>query len=195
MKLPLRGVAGILGLQIDSETLVTGWSVDSRTIQPGDLFFALRGPNFDGHAYVNEVFAKGAVAVIADREVVAAEVGTSRTVLQVSDALKAMQTLASQARSRWGGEVVAVTGSAGKTTTKDVIAEMLAVEIKTAKSEGNLNNHVGLPLSLLRMDESARVAVTEIGMNHAGEIRELAAIAKPNVGVFTTLGYAHIEFF
>jgi UDP-N-acetylmuramoyl-tripeptide--D-alanyl-D-alanine ligase len=190
----------MLGLRIDSEAVVTGWSVDSRTIQAGDLFFALRGPNFDGHAYVNEVFAKGAVAAITDREVAPGNVGASgtasaRIVLQVGDALKAMQTLASQARSRWGGEVVAVTGSAGKTTTKDVIAEMLAVEIKTAKSAGNLNNQVGLPLSLLRMDESARVAVTEIGMNHAGEIRELAKIAKPDTGVVTNVGYAHIEFF
>jgi UDP-N-acetylmuramoyl-tripeptide--D-alanyl-D-alanine ligase len=190
VKFPLRDVADMLGLRIDSDAVVTGWSIDSRTIQPGDLFIALRGPNFDGHAYVSEVFAKGAVAVIADREVEA-----SGFVLRVSDALTAMQMLASQARSTWGGEVVAVTGSAGKTTTKDVIAEMLAVEIKTAKSEGNLNNHVGLPLSLLRMDESARVAVTEVGMNHAGEIRELAGIAKPNVGVVTNVGYAHIEFF
>ncbi|HTB16025.1 MAG TPA: UDP-N-acetylmuramoyl-tripeptide--D-alanyl-D-alanine ligase [Bryobacteraceae bacterium] len=190
MKFPLRDVAAMLGLRTDSEAVVTGWSVDSRSIQPGDLFFALRGPNFDGHAYLDEVFAKGAVAAITDRE------GTSNgAVLRVGDSLRALQSLASEARGRWGGEVVAVTGSAGKTTTKDMIADMLAVGIKTGKSEGNLNNHIGLPLSLLRMDESARVAVTEIGMNHAGEIRELAKIAKPNVAVLTNVGYAHIEFF
>jgi UDP-N-acetylmuramoyl-tripeptide--D-alanyl-D-alanine ligase len=190
MKFPLRRVAEMLGLQVESEAMVTGWSVDSRTIQAGDLFFALRGPNFDGHAYLEEVFAKGAVAAIVDCEVV-----SNGAVLQVGDSLRAMQSLASEARRQWGGEVVAVTGSAGKTTTKDMIADMLAVGIKTGKSAGNLNNHIGLPLSLLRMDESARVAVTEIGMNHAGEIRELAKIAKPNVGVVTNVGHAHIEFF
>jgi UDP-N-acetylmuramoyl-tripeptide--D-alanyl-D-alanine ligase len=190
MKFPLRRVAEILGLQVESEAMVTGWSVDSRTIQPGDLFFALRGPSFDGHAYLDEVFAKGAVAAIEDRDV-----ASKGTVLKVADSLRALQSIASEARRQWGGGVVAVTGSAGKTTTKDMIADMLAVEIKTGKSAGNLNNHIGLPLSLLRLDPSARVAVTEIGMNHAGEIRELATIAKPNVAVVTNVGHAHIEFF
>jgi UDP-N-acetylmuramoyl-tripeptide--D-alanyl-D-alanine ligase len=190
MKIPLRDVAGVLGLAVESDAVVTGWSVDSRTIQPGDLFFALRGPNHDGHAYVGEVFRKGAVAAVVDREVA----GTG-TVLRVGDSLNALQALGASARERWGGDVVAVTGSAGKTTTKDVIAEMLAVGVQTTKSEGNLNNHIGLPLSLLRLDEGARVAVLEIGMNHAGEIRELAGIAKPQVGVVTNVGAAHIEFF
>jgi UDP-N-acetylmuramoyl-tripeptide--D-alanyl-D-alanine ligase len=190
MKLELRRVAAILGLEVASDAMVTGWSIDSRTVQPGDLYFALRGPNHDGHAFVKEVFEKGAVAVVVDRDVDSAGVA-----LRVEDSIGAMQSLASQLREIWGGDVIAVTGSAGKTTTKDVIAEMLSVGIKTAKSEGNLNNHIGLPLSLLRMDESARVMVTEIGMNHAGEIRGLAKIAKPNVGVVTNVGYAHIEFF
>jgi UDP-N-acetylmuramoyl-tripeptide--D-alanyl-D-alanine ligase len=189
MKLPLRGVAALLGLRLESDAMISGWSVDSRTVAPGDLFFALRGPNFDGNAYVADAFAKGAVAAIVD-----AEVSDARA-LRVDDSLRAMQTVAASARVEWGGEVVAVTGSAGKTTTKDVIAEMLGTEIRTAKSEGNLNNHVGLPLSLLRMEESARVMVTELGMNHAGEIRDLAAIAQPNVGVVTNVGHAHIEFF
>jgi len=190
MKLPLRGVAETLGITIASDAIVSGWSVDSRTIQPGDLFFALRGPNFDGHEYVSDALVKGAVAAVVDCEIAA-----SGLTLRVQDSLAALQAIAAQARETWGGDVIAVTGSAGKTTTKDIIAQMLASELEVGKSEGNLNNHVGLPLSLLRMDESARVMVCEIGMNHAGEIRELARIAKPNAGVVTNVGYAHVEFF
>ena len=175
---------------VESDSVVTGWSIDSRTVQPGDLFFALRGPNHDGHAYVAEVFKKGAVGVVADRAVEG-----PGPVLAVENSLRALQTVAGEARALWPGDVVAVTGSAGKTTTKDIIAEMLSAGVRVSKSEGNLNNHVGLPLSLLRLDETARVGVTEIGMNHAGEIRELAKIARPNVGVVTNVGYAHIEFF
>jgi UDP-N-acetylmuramoyl-tripeptide--D-alanyl-D-alanine ligase len=191
MKIPLRRVAEALGREAGSETVVTGWSVDSRTLQPGDLFFALRGPHHDGHAYVDEVFRKGAAAVVTDRDTPQA-VGM---ILRVEDSLKALQKLAAQTRQRWAGEVVAVTGSAGKTTTKDIIAEMLSLKMAVAKNEGNLNNHIGLPLSLLRLDEAARVAVLELGMNHAGEIRALAGIAQPGIGVVTNVGYAHIENF
>src|SRR6266853_2107873 len=193
MKFRLREVARVLGGSVEADELITGWSVDSRTLQPGDLFFALRGPNHDGHAYVAEVLRKGAAAVVVDREVDAAS--SEASILRVEDSLAALQALAAWARRRWGGDVVAVTGSAGKTTTKDLIAEMLAVDIKTAKTEGNFNNEVGLPLSLLRLDEEARVAVIEIGMNHAGEIRDLAAIARPDVGLVTNVGSAHIENF
>jgi len=190
MKLTLREAAEALGVVVESDAVVSGWSVDSRTIQPGDLFFALRGPNHDGHEYLAEVFRKGAVAAVVDRDVEAAGV-----VLRAGDSLKALQTLASSARQRWSGDVVAVTGSAGKTTTKDVIADMLAEGVRTTKTPSNLNNHVGLPLSLLRLDESGQVAVLEIGMNHSGEIRELADIARPQAGVVTNVGYAHIENF
>jgi UDP-N-acetylmuramoyl-tripeptide--D-alanyl-D-alanine ligase len=191
MKFSLRAVADALGVSLpaNSDATVTGWSVDSRTLQPGDLFFALRGPVNDGHAHVAEVFEKGAVAAVVEESV------SGGPLLHVDDTLHALQKLATWARREWRGDVVAVTGSAGKTTTKDVIAEMLATEMATAKTQGNLNNHVGLPLSLLRLEDTARVAVLEMGMNHAGEIRELAAIARPDVGVVTNVGYAHIENF
>ncbi|HEV1285555.1 MAG TPA: UDP-N-acetylmuramoyl-tripeptide--D-alanyl-D-alanine ligase, partial [Bryobacteraceae bacterium] len=190
MEIELREVARMLGLSIGTEKIVTGWSIDSRTIEPGDLFFALRGPNHDGHEHVNAALEKGAVAVVVDRDVEA-----RGPVLRVEDSLDALQQVAKAARRTWAGSVVGVTGSAGKTTTKDVIAEMLATEMKTAKTVGNLNNHVGVPLSLLRLDENARIAVIEMGMNHAGEIRHLAEIAKPDVGVVTNVGYAHMEAF
>jgi UDP-N-acetylmuramoyl-tripeptide--D-alanyl-D-alanine ligase len=198
MKISLERVAEILGVNrtgMAGNPVVTGWSVDSRTVQPGDLFFALRGPNHDGHAYIAEVFAKGAVGVVADRAVEGPGAVSHGAVLQVEDVLGALQNLARHARREWPGDIVAVTGSAGKTTTKDVIADLLSAGVAVTKSEGNLNNHVGLPLSLLRLDETARVGVVEMGMNHAGEIRALADIARPNVGVVTNVGYAHIEFF
>jgi UDP-N-acetylmuramoyl-tripeptide--D-alanyl-D-alanine ligase len=191
MKIELREVAKALGQTIGPEGVATGWSVDSRTIEPGDLFFALRGPNHDGHEHIDEVFRKGAVAVVVDRPVKE----SSGVVFPVEDSLRALQQLAKMAREKWAGKVIGVTGSAGKTTTKDVIADMLGAQMRTAKTVGNLNNHVGLPLSLLRMDEAAEVAVLEMGMNHAGEIRHLAEIAKPDAGVVTNVGYAHIEAF
>jgi UDP-N-acetylmuramoyl-tripeptide--D-alanyl-D-alanine ligase len=190
MDIELREVARVLDLPIEADGIVTGWSIDSRTIARGDLFFALRGPNHDGHDHIDEVFRKGALAVVAD-----AQVEADGVVLYVEDPLVALQQLAKRAREMWAGRVIGVTGSAGKTTTKDVIAEMLATQMKTAKTVGNLNNHVGVPLSLLRLDEGARVAVIEMGMNHAGEIRDLAAIAMPDVGVVTNVGTAHIEAF
>jgi len=169
---------------------VTGWSVDTRTLTPGDMFFALRGPNHDGNAHAAKALLNGASAVVVDGPVEAAGI-----VMRVPDSLVALQRLASEARREWPGDVVGVTGSAGKTTTKDIIADMIAEQFQTEKTQGNLNNHIGLPLSILRLDENARVAVLEMGMNHAGEIRALAQIARPKVGVVTNVGWAHIEAF
>jgi UDP-N-acetylmuramoyl-tripeptide--D-alanyl-D-alanine ligase len=168
---------------------ISGWSIDSRTVAPGDLFFALCGPQFDGHDYAEAAMAKGAVGVVVDRDL------KLPGQLVVANTLAALQKLAAWARCRWGGRVVAVTGSAGKTTTKDVIAHLLAVEIAVGKTIGNLNNHFGLPLSILRLPDESRAAVVEMGMNHAGEIRALARIARPDIGVVTNVGYAHVEAF
>ncbi len=181
-------VAHALGFSVETAARVTGWSIDSRTVAPGDLFFALRGPNHDGNAYVEEVLAKGAVAAVANE----AKPGT---VLVVPDTLVALQSTAVWALARWGGEVIGVTGSAGKTSTKDVIAAMLVSSMPVGKTIGNLNNHVGVPLSILRLPSEPRVAVLEMGMNHAGEIRALCAMAKPRIGVVTNVGHAHIEAF
>lgn len=169
---------------------VTGWSVDTRTLVPGDLFFALRGPNHDGHDHVAAAFEKGAAGAVVDREVLA-----SGPLIRVPDVPMALQELAAWARRNWGGEVIGVTGSAGKTTTKEAIARMLAVRGPVGQTTGNFNNHVGVPLSLLRIPDEASTAVIEIGMNHAGEIRELSKIARPDIGVVTNVGYAHMENF
>ena len=192
MKFGLPEVAAAIGAPVVEfpPSVATGWSVDSRSIVAGDVFFALRGPKHDGHEFVAEAFRKGAVAVVADKPLQAEGV-----VLRVPDTLAALQALAAWARRRWGGRVVAVTGSAGKTTTKEVIARLLETAMPVGKSSGNLNNHVGLPLSILRLQPEAPAAVLEIGMNHAGEIRRLAAVARPDVGVVTNVGHAHVEFF
>ena len=188
MQFSLKEIGDILGVPDQSEALITGWSTDTRTISPGDLYFALRGPNFDGNQFIDQALAKGAVGAVANTK-------TPGPVLVVPDTLTALQRIANWARNQWGGEVVGVTGSAGKTSTKDIIAAMLAVRMPVGKTIGNLNNHVGVPLSLLRLAPESRVAVIEMAMNHAGEIRELCRIARPEIGVVTNVGHAHIEAF
>jgi UDP-N-acetylmuramoyl-tripeptide--D-alanyl-D-alanine ligase len=172
---------------------ISGWSIDSRTTNPGDCFFALRGPVKDGHDYVENVVEKGAALAIVERPVegIAAKIPQ----LIVPDTLAAMQQLARKTRERWGGTVVGVTGSAGKTTTKDAIASLLNIQIRTGRTIGNYNNHFGVPLSILRLPDDCKAAVIEMGMNHVGEIRELARIAQPQIGVVTNAGWAHAEYF
>jgi UDP-N-acetylmuramoyl-tripeptide--D-alanyl-D-alanine ligase len=189
MKSDLATVARALGVAPPAAVPITGWSVDTRSLTPGELFFALRGENLDGHQYVNAAVEKGAAAVVVDH-------ATGAPVeLVVPDTLAALQQTAAALRTQWGGTVVGVTGSAGKTTTKDAIAHLLSVSMQVGKTTGNFNNHVGVPLSVLRLPDDCRVAVIEMGMNHAGEIRALAAIAKPEIGVVTNVGWAHVESF
>jgi UDP-N-acetylmuramoyl-tripeptide--D-alanyl-D-alanine ligase len=183
--LDARPAAGYL-----QESTVSGWSIDSRTANPGDCFFALRGATNDGHDYVANVIERGASIAVVERPVDA-----KIPQLIVSDTLRALQELAASARMRWGGTVVGITGSAGKTTTKDAIAHLLNVQMRTGRTIGNYNNNYGVPLSILRLPDDAKAAVIELGMNHAGEIRELARIAKPRIGVVTNVGWAHTEFF
>ena len=169
-----------------------GYSIDSRTVQPGELFFAIRGPTHDGHDYVLEAFRRGAVAAVVRAGFDAKGAGC---LLRVDDPAAALRAVGAQARREWGGTVIAVTGSSGKTTTKDVIATLLEDLVPVAKSEGNLNNEYGLPLSLLRVPCEARVAVVEIGINHAGEMRPLAELAAPDIAVVTNVGSAHLGNF
>ena len=176
---------------VGEQRYVSGWSIDSRTVEPGDLFFAIKGDLQDGHAFVLKALERGAVAAVVSSEIA----GASGLLLKKADPLCALQRVAHRARNCWGGKVIAVTGSAGKTSTKDIIATFLGTRFRTGKTIGNFNNHIGLPLSLLRLPNEAEIAVLELGMNHAGEIRDLARIAEPEVGVVTNVGYAHVEAF
>ncbi len=178
--------------------LVTGYSIDSRTVAAGDLFFAIRGPNHDGHDYVAAALGQGAAGAVVSgewlRDQQPARAAKERLV-GVDDPAVALRELAAAARKRWGKPVVGITGSNGKTTTKEAVSALLQSRYRVAKSEGNLNNEFGLPLSLLRIDDEAEIGVLEMGMNHRGEIRRLAGIAQPTVGVVTNVNAAHLEFF
>lgn len=156
------------------------------------LFIALGGPTFDGHAFVPDLIARGVGGVMVSAPVTAAG---STAVIQVADTLTALQQLARQVRRSSGARVVAITGSAGKTTTKEMTADLLAAKFRVFRNQGNLNNHIGLPLSLLELRHGVDVAVVELGMNHAGEIRTLVGIAEPDVRMWTNVGDAHIGHF
>lgn len=184
----------------DEDAKAVGYSIDSRTIGAGELFFAVRGERVDGHDYVEAALANGAVAAVVSMRWLApasvAEAKLLRLPESASDCvLHAMQTLANRVRRAWGGRVIGVTGSAGKTTTKECIATVLGARFCVLKTEGNLNNHFGVPLQLLRLQPEHDVAVVEMGMNHAGEIRALAAIAEPEWGVVSNVAPVHLEFF
>src|SRR4051794_28241514 len=203
MKLPLSRVAEMISAELsgaDPDSIATGYSIDSRTIRRGELFFAVKGERFDGHDFVTQVLENGAVAAVVARESLRSfEVGATgvppRAVLAVDDPLVALQTLATAVRRLWAKPLIAVTGSAGKTTTKEAIAHVLAGKFNIYKSAGNFNNHFGLPLMLLKLEPEHDVAVVELGMSHAGEISALAKIAQPNVGVVTNVAPVHLEFF
>ena len=202
MRLTLGQIADWIHAEGEFDTVAeaVGYSIDSRTIGAGDLFFAVRGERVDGHEYVEAALRDGAVAAVVSmrwlKPVLVEEARLLRVPESESDCvLHSMQRLAHRVRREWGGRVIGVTGSAGKTTTKECVAEVLATKFKVLKSEGNLNNHFGLPLQLLRLEPEHEVAVLEMGMNHAGEIRALAKIAEPNWAVVSNVAAVHLEFF
>jgi UDP-N-acetylmuramoyl-tripeptide--D-alanyl-D-alanine ligase len=177
-----------------------GYSIDSRSISDGDLFFAIRGKQFDGHDYVEDALINGAVAAVVVADWMKPASVSEKKVLRLRCCdreciIQAMQQLARQVRRRWGRQIIGVTGSAGKTTTKEFIAMVLGARYNVLSSEGNRNNYIGMPLQLLRLEPEHEVAVLELGMNHTGEIRALATIAAPNWGVVTNVSEAHIEHF
>ena len=175
----------------DSGAPVTGVTTDSRAVQPGQLFIPLVGERFDGHAYIAKALEGGAVGCLTAREPETLLPG--KLYIQVADTRLALKALASWYRDKFDLPVVQVTGSAGKTTTKEMIASVLSQRYNTLRTEGNFNNDIGAPLTLLRLMPEHQAAVIETGMNHFGEIRYLGEMVRPDIAVITNVGDAHIE--
>ncbi|MFC1734587.1 UDP-N-acetylmuramoyl-tripeptide--D-alanyl-D-alanine ligase [Candidatus Hydrogenedentota bacterium] len=165
-------------------------TIDSRKVGPGTLFVALKGPNFDGHDYIGQALKAGAVGVLSCRDENVNEYA-DQTVISVGDTYEALGQLAGNYRWRFDIPVLAVTGSCGKTTTKDLIAAVIGAKYQVTATEGNFNNHIGLPLTLFRIDSDTEFAVVEMGMNALGEIEALCEIARPTMGLITNVGTAH----
>jgi UDP-N-acetylmuramoyl-tripeptide--D-alanyl-D-alanine ligase len=177
-----------------ADALLSGVSIDTRTLAAGELFVAIAGPRHDGHDHLADAAARGAAGLLVARgRALPAGLPAELPVVEVDETTRALGALASGHRAGFAGQLVAITGSNGKTTTKEMCGAMLAAAGPCLRTAGNLNNHYGLPLTLLRRAREHRFAVVEIGMNHRGEIAPLAAIARPTVGVVTNVGSAHIE--
>jgi UDP-N-acetylmuramoyl-tripeptide--D-alanyl-D-alanine ligase len=200
MRWTIAQVAGALGTRpgpgLDPVARLAGVSIDSRTVCPGELFVAIHGPRHDGHDHVAGALEHGALAaVVAEAQLPRYAGWVGARCIAVADTFEALKQLARAVREAWGGKIVGVTGSVGKTTTKEILAALLGTKLRVLKSEGNLNNEYGLPLTLFRLEETHQAAVLEMGMSRRGELARLAAIARPDVGVVTRVSPAHLEFF
>ena len=197
MKLTMGEIAAVLKTSSPSpQRTALGYSIDSRTLVAGQVFFAIRGPRFDGHSFVAEVIARGAAGAVVEQSFWESSSGALRaSLLAVPDTTAALQRLAQSVREKWGKTVVAITGSTGKSTTKEMAAAILARRLRVLKSQGNLNNHYGLPLTLLGLEPAHQAVVAELAMSAAGEIAVLARIAEPQVGVVTNVAPVHLQFF
>jgi UDP-N-acetylmuramoyl-tripeptide--D-alanyl-D-alanine ligase len=198
MKLTVKDLEELNHVQFINKELVnktiTGVSTDTRTIKKGDLFFALRGENFDGHKFVENAFIKGATAAVVDATFTPGR-NSGHPILVVTDTTKAFGELAQLYRKRFDIPVIAIGGSNGKTTTKEMIVRTLRSRYSVLSTQGNLNNHIGVPHTLLRLQKKHELAVVEIGTNHPGEIDYLCRILAPTHGLVTNIGREHLEFF
>lgn len=197
MQLSTTEIASILNSRWEgAPRLASGYSIDSRSVQPGDLFFAIQGPRNDGHGFIGQAFGSGAIAaIVRDGYHPADAPDWQRFLIRVPDTTAALQTLAHAVRRKWPGRIIGVTGSAGKTTVKEMIATLLRRQFRVLKSSGNLNNHYGVPLTLLHLEPSDGVAVIEMAMSGPGEIARLASWAEPEIGVVTNVSAVHLAFF
>jgi UDP-N-acetylmuramoyl-tripeptide--D-alanyl-D-alanine ligase len=197
MELRLGCIAELLNTRCGApERVVAGYSIDSRSIRPGQLFVSIRGPRFDGHQFVAQAIEHGATGAVVEQAYFdQAPPGLAPFLLPVQSPLEALQHLGQCVRRKWGRPLIAVTGSTGKSTTKEMIAALLDSRFSVHKSAGNLNNHYGLPLTLLGLEPEHEIAVLELAMSAAGEIAHLALIAEPETGVVTNVAPVHLEFF
>lgn len=187
-------VSGELDYKILSEKIITGVSTDSRKICAGDLFIPLVGDKYDGHAFIKLAEESGAIAILCQSDKDISDIDIDIPVIRVLNTLEALQSLAMKYRDLINPTVIGITGSNGKTTTKDLIYSVLNSKFKVHKTQGNLNNHIGVPLTLLSMPEDTDIAVVEMGMSNFGEIEELSKIARPDIAVITNIGESHIEY-
>ncbi|MEI6279392.1 MAG: UDP-N-acetylmuramoyl-tripeptide--D-alanyl-D-alanine ligase, partial [Verrucomicrobiae bacterium] len=194
--LSLKDIAQMAGAEIvrgSGDVVVSRVGKDTRAIQSGDLYVALRGELFDGNIFAADAASRGAAAVLLDSPEAVGAVPEGFPVLLAADGLAALTRLAAAWRARLNPKVLCITGSNGKTSTKDFAAAVLAARFRVTKTQGNLNNHIGLPLSILAACGSDTAAVWEIGMNHPGEVAPLSALARPDAAIITNIGVAHIE--
>ena len=185
-------IVGVMGRRPERRIQASGVSTNSRTLRPGEVFFALRGARCDGHDFVAEVLARGAAAAVVSCDVAVPAEFRDR-VVRVSDTLRALCDSAHAFRKEWGGKVIAVTGSNGKTTTREMIYHILSGEFACKGAPKNFNTDVGLSLALFQVEPEDRVMVVEMGTNAPGEIAALAAVAEPDVGIITNVGRSHLE--
>src|SRR6201984_2619654 len=200
MRWTIAQVAGVLvaraGAGLDPVARGAGVAIDSRTIRSGELFIAIHGPRHDGHDHVAAALERGALAAVVAQSRASYLPDTLRgSCLVVDDTLRALHRLATAVRMAWGKKIAGVTGSVGKTTTKEILAALLGAKLRVLKSEGNFNNAYGLPLTLFRLEDEHDAAVLEMGMSRRCELQGLAGVAKPDVGVVTRVAPAHLEFF
>jgi UDP-N-acetylmuramoyl-tripeptide--D-alanyl-D-alanine ligase len=213
MKLPLSRIAEFIAsadqnsagaatshaatARYDRQAMAQGYSIDSRTVQPGELFFAVKGERLDGHDFVEQALSLGAVCAVVRKDQLSrySRYSEPAGLLAVDDTLVALQTLATAVRKMWGKTAIGITGSMGKTTTKEAMAHLLATKYRVHRTKGNFNNHFGLPLGLLSLESEYDLAVVEMGMSHIGEIAALAHIALPNEAVVTNVAPVHLENF
>ena len=201
IELSIAEVVNALGARLTAGTASSACSsfpsvsIDSRTVQAGECFVAVKGKRFDGHDFVEEALKKGASAVILCRDVVDSSGWKDRFFLEVDETETALQTLGHYVRKKWGKSLLAISGSMGKTTTREFTATLLEKRFEVVQSPGNLNNEIGVPLSLLQISEKHQLALLELGMNHTGEMRALTRICAPDAALLTNVASVHSEFF